>query len=61
MPSSVIIITSPPEDEEGGRSASSRVKVSIEYTPPEFADHATVEKARKALQKAADKIVAKFG
>jgi hypothetical protein len=61
MGSTVIIITSPPDDGDGLVANTSRVKVNIEYTPPEFADPATVEKTRKALQKVADKIVAKFG
>ena len=57
---SVIIITSPPDD-EGGRATGSRVRVSIEYDPPEFASDKQVAKTRKALQREADKIVAKYG
>jgi hypothetical protein len=61
MSSTVIIITSPPDDGDGLVANTSRVKANFEYTPPPFADPATVEKVRKALQKAADKIVAKYG
>lgn len=58
---SVIVITSPPDDEEGGRVAGSRVRVNIEYDPPEFASDKQIAKTRKALQREADKIVAKYG
>lgn len=60
MSGSTVIITSPPDDGDGRQSAS-RVRVNIEYTPPEFADPATVAKVQKQLQKVADKIVAKYG
>jgi hypothetical protein len=60
MSGSTVIITSPPDD-GGGRTVQPRVKVTIEYDPPEFADPKSVKRTQKQLQKAADAIVARFG
>lgn len=59
--SSIIIISPPPLPDEGGRGTPTRVRVSIEYDPPEFTDQKEVTRTQKKLQKAADAIVARFG
>lgn len=61
MSSTIIIITSPFPDDPDGRAVQPRVKVTIEYDPPEFADPKEVKRTTKKLQAAADKIVARFG
>ncbi|MGC3959577.1 MAG: hypothetical protein QM813_17005 [Verrucomicrobiota bacterium] len=60
--SSIIVISPPPPDpDEGGRGIQPRVRVTIEYDPPEFADPKSIKRTQKQLQKAADAIVARFG
>ena len=61
--SSIIVLTPPTlPDDPGGKSViKPRVKVTIEYDPPEFMDAKQVKRVTKALQKAAEAIVAKYG
>lgn len=61
MASTIIIITPPLPDDDGGRVAAPRVRVTIEYDPPEFMDEKTVKRTEKKLRKAAEKIVAQYG
>lgn len=60
MSGDVVIITEP--DSNGASTVDGpRVKVTIEYNPPEFADAATIKQVTRKLRKRANKIVAEFG
>ena len=59
--SSIIILVPPPFPDDGGRVAKPRVQVTIEYDPPEHLSEKQIARVRKALQREAEKIVAKYG